>query len=109
MNTLVLGSQIYTKTELLRILRTSTGSGTKADASLILADQLVAANLNIANGADGAPVTSTMTDANAVFSLYPGKLPYGVRTNTTRGHQMVNDANVLNNYNNGLLTPGCTP
>jgi hypothetical protein len=108
-NTLVLGSQTYTKTELLRILRTSTGSGTKADASLILADQLIAAKLNIANGANGTPVTSTITDADAVLSLYPGKLPYRVRTNTTNGHRMVNDANVLNNYNNGLLTSGCTP
>jgi len=106
---LVLGSQTYTKTELLRILRTSTGSGTKADASLILADQLIAAKLNIANGANGTPVTSTITDADAVLSLYPGKLPYRVRTNTTNGHRMVNDANVLNNYNNGLLTSGCTP
>lgn len=49
-NTLALGSQTYTHAELLRILRTSTGSGTKADASLILGDQLIAAKLNIANG-----------------------------------------------------------
>ena len=105
----MLGSQTYTKTELLRILRTSTGSGTKADASLILADQLIAAKLNIANGADGTPVTSTIADADAVLSIYPGKLPYHVRPNTTNGHRMVNDANVLNNYNNGLLTSGCTP
>ena len=105
----MLGSQTYTKTELLRILRTSTGSGTKADASLILADQLIAANLNIANGADGTPVNSTILDANAVLGLYSGSLPYHVRTNTTNGHRMVNDANVLNNYNNGLLTSGCTP
>ena len=110
-NTLVLGSQTYTKTELLRILRTSSGSGTKADASLILADQLIAAKLNIANGADGTPVTSTIADADAVLGLpqYTGKLPFRVRTNTTNGHLMVNDANVLNNYNNGLLTSGCTP
>jgi hypothetical protein len=94
---------------LLRILRTPTGSGTKADASLILADQLIAAKLNIANGADGTPVTSTIADANAVLGLYSGPLPYRVRTNTTNGHRMVNDANVLNNYNNGLLTSGCTP
>ena len=105
----MLGSQTYTKTELLAILGTPVGKGTQADASLILADQLIAAKLNIANGADGTPVTSTIADADAVLSLYPGKLPYHVRTNTTNGHRMVNDANVLNNYNNGLLTPGCTP
>ena len=106
---MVLGSQTYTKTELLRILRTSTGSGTKADASLIRADQLIAANLKIHNGVDGTPVTSTIADANAVLSLYPDKLTYRVRTNTTNGHRIVNATNVLNNYNNGLLTSGCTP
>jgi len=46
---------------------------------------------------------------DAVLSLYPSKLPYRVRTNTTNGHRMVNDANVLDNYNNGLLTSSCTP
>ena len=39
----MLGSQTYTKTELLTILKTAIGKGTKADASLILADQLIAA------------------------------------------------------------------
>ena len=103
----MLGSQTYTKTELLRILRTPVGTGPRADASLILADQLIAAKLNIANGVDGTPVTSAIADANAVLSLYSGKLPYRVRPNSTNGQRMVNDANVLGNYNNGLLTPGC--
>jgi hypothetical protein len=102
---LTLGGQTYTKAELLRILRTRAGG----DASLILAYQLIAAKLNIANGANGTPVTSTITDADAVLSLYSGKLPYRVRPNSTNGHRMVSDAAVLNNYNNGLLTPGCTP
>ena len=58
-NSLMLGSQTYSKAELLTILRTRVGAGPKADASLILADQLIAAKLNIANGADGTPATST--------------------------------------------------
>ena len=105
----MLGSQAYTKAELLTILRTPIGKGTKADASLILADQLIAAKLNIANGANGTPVTSTIADADAVLSLYPGKLPYRVRTNTTNGQRMVNDATTLESYNSGLLTTGCSP
>src|SRR5437667_177991 len=96
-NSLMLGSQTYTKTELLRILRTPVGTGPRADASLILADQLIAAKLNIANGVDGTPVTSAIADANAVLSLYSGKLPYRVRPNSTNGQRMVNDANVLGN------------
>ena len=90
------------------ILGTPTGKGTKADASLILADQLIAAKLNIANGADGTPVTSTIADADVVLGPpYSGPLPYHVRTNTTNGHRMVNDAATLESYNNGLLTSGC--
>ena len=97
------------KSELLGILRTPVVKGPKADASLILADQLIAAKLNIANGADATPVTSTITDANTVLSLYSGKLPYRVRTNSPNGHRMVNDAATLENYNKGLLTAGCSP
>lgn len=106
---MTLGSQPYIKSELLGILRTPVGKGPKADASLILADQLIAARLNIANGADATPVTSTINDANTVLSLYSGKLPYRVRTNSPNGHRMVNDAATLENYNKGLLTAGCSP
>ncbi len=103
----MLGSQSYTKTQLLTILNTPVGTGKNADASLILAYQLIAAKLNIANGADGTPVTSIITDADAVLSLYSGKLPYKVKPNTTNGQRMVNDAATLESFNKGMLTPGC--
>jgi hypothetical protein len=74
---------------------------------LVPADQLIAAKLSIAICADGTPVNSTIADAEAALSLYPGKLPYNVRTNTTNGQRMVNDAATLESFNNGLLTPGC--
>jgi hypothetical protein len=106
---LTLGSQTYSQTELLKILKTATGTGPKADASLILADQLIAAKLNIANGSDDpAPLPSTITHADSLLSGYSGKLPYKVKTSSTNGQAMVNDASVLNNYNNAALTPGCT-
>jgi len=108
-NSLTLGSQTYTKTELLIILNTPIGSGKNADASLILADQLIAAKLNIANGVDPAPVSSTITHADSILSGYSGKLPYHVKPSSANGQAMVNDATVLNNYNNGALIPGCTP
>ena len=106
-NSLTLGTQTYSKAELLTILGMPVGKGHKADASLILADQFIAAKLNIANGADGTPVTTTIADADAVLSLYTGKLPYRVRTNTTNGQRMVNDAATLESFNKGTLTPGC--
>ena len=103
----MLGRQTYTKAELLTILKTRIGSGPKADASLILADQLIAAKLNIANGADGTAVTSTITHADSVLSGYCGKLTYKIRTNTTNGRGMVNDAATLESYNKDALTLGC--
>ena len=102
-NSLMLGSQTYSKAELLNILRTPV----RGDASIILAYQLIAAKLNIANGADGTPVTGTIADADAVLSLFSGKLPYGVRPNTTNGQRMVHDGATLESFNNGMLTPGC--
>ena len=104
-----MGSQSYLKTELLIILNTPIGSGKSADASLILADQLIAAKLNIANGVDAAPVSSTITHADSLLSGFSGKLPYHVKPSSANGQAMVTDATVLNNYNNGALTSGCTP
>jgi len=96
---MTLGSQSYTKTELLAILKTPI----KGDASLMLAHQLIAAKLNIANGANGTPVTSTITHANFLLSGFNGTLPYKVKPSSPIGQAMLNDANVLNNFNSGLL------
>ena len=78
---LTLGSQTYLKTQLLTILKMAVGTGPKADASLILADQLIAAKLNIANGSDPTPIDSTITHADSLLSALSGKLPYKIRTN----------------------------
>ena len=100
----MLGSQTYTKMELLHILMTPA----RGDASLILADQLIAAKLNIANGSDPTPISSTITHADSLLSMFSGKLPYNVKPSSAIGQMMVNDANTLDHYNNGLLTPGCS-
>jgi hypothetical protein len=101
----MLDSQTYNMTELLAILNTPGGG----DASIILAKQLIAAKLNIANGSDPTPVSSTLTHADSLLSMFSGKLPYHVKPSSATGQMMVNDANTLYNYNNGLLTPGCSP
>jgi len=101
---LTLGSQTYSKTELLNILKSSTTS----DASMILARQLIAAKLDIANGSDGTPVSSTIANADSLLSQFAGKLPYKVKTTSSIGKAMVNNATTLNNYNNGLLTQFCS-
>jgi hypothetical protein len=104
-NSLTLGGMTYSKSVLLKILGTPVGKGTKADASLILADQLIAAKLNIANGTDGTPVTSTIMNADSLLTGHP--IGSHVKPSSSTGQAMINDANVLNNFNNGLLTLGC--
>jgi concanavalin A-like lectin/glucanase superfamily protein len=102
---LSLGSQTYTQAELVVILNTPSGG----DASLALADQLIAAELNIANGSDPAPVSATIADAEALLSTFSGKLPYNVKPSSVTGNAMLSLAATLTQYNSGLLTPTCSP
>ena len=103
-HSLMLGSQTYNMTELLAILNNPGGG----DASMILAVQLIAAKLNIAAGSDPTPISSTITHADSLLSMFSGKLPYHVSPSSMIGQQMVNDGKTLDNYNNGRLTPGCS-
>jgi len=100
----MLGSQLYTKAELLAILNTPSGG----DASIILAKQLIAAKLNIAAGSDPTPIAATITHADSLLAMFSGKLPYHVTPSSTIGQQMVSDADTLDNYNSGRLTHGCS-
>ena len=104
---LTLGSQTYSKKELLKILNTANGNGNSSDASLTLADQLIAAKLSIANGSDPSPVADAVTNGDNLLSAYSGKLPYKVKRTSVAGQNMVSTANTLEIYNMGELTPGC--
>jgi hypothetical protein len=102
-NTLTLGGVTYTKAQLLAIMNNSTVS----DASIILAKQLIAALLNQANGSSPLPLCGVVADANTL--LTGCNLPCNVNTKSTLGKSMLNDANTLEAYNLGKLTPSCTP
>lgn len=104
---LTLGSQTYTQAELLVIFRTPIGRGNSADASLILAHQLIAAKLNLSNGSDPGPISGTVSAADARLSTFSGKLPYQVAPSSSAGRDMVNLARTLDEYNNGQFTPNC--
>jgi hypothetical protein len=104
---LTLGTHTYSQTDLLKILRAPIGSGNNADASLILADQLIAAKLNVANGADAAPVSASIATADALLSAYSGTLGYKVKPSSAAGKQMTAVAAELERYNTRLLTVGC--
>ena len=91
----------YTKSELLDILNMPI----KGDASLILARQLIAAKLNLANGSDPTPVSATISDADALIGA--ASIPMGIKPNSATGQLMTSYAGVLDDYNNGNLTPSC--
>ena len=102
--TLVLGSQTYTQSELLAVLR-ARHSG--ADASLLLARQLIAAKLNVANGSDPTTIGTTVADADRLLAMFAGSLPYGVPRSSALGRSMIGDRAALGRYNAGRDTPTC--
>lgn len=103
-SSLSLGGQTYNATQLWQIL-SKPGGG---DASNILAVQLIAAKLNIANGSDRSPVASVITAADNLLAGYTGLLPYSVSPSSDAGQFMTQRSTTLNAYNNGSLTPSCT-
>ncbi len=104
-NSLQIGRQVYTKSQLLPLLRATV----PADASMVLARQLIIACLNTANGSDPRPICQELTQAHGALSAFSGKLPYRVNVSSAAGRSMTALATRLNGYNNGLLTPNCLP
>jgi hypothetical protein len=112
---LSLGGQFYTPAQLLNILQTPPTGG---NAALILAHQLIAADLNIATGSTNFPISPAIDAiiilANSLLSAHCGttatRLPgCFVQASTGDGPAMVADADILDSFNEGTLTPVCTP
>jgi uncharacterized delta-60 repeat protein len=99
---LTVGSQTYTQEQLHALL----ASPTRGDASIVLAQQMIAALLNIANGVDPAPIADTLAHADALLSSFSGKLAYGVKTSSVIGQAMVADAALLDQFNKSAAS-GC--
>jgi sugar lactone lactonase YvrE len=106
-DSLILGNETYTKNELITLLRTPIGGPGGADASLILAHQLIATQLNIANGSNPEPIEDIIEEANDLLSSFSDKLPYRIRPSSGDGQEMVRIAEILDDYNNSRLTPDC--
>ena len=102
-SSLTLGTGTYNKAQLINIMNNTTTS----DASVILARQLIATLLNLANNSSPIPVSSTIADANR--QLDGCTLPCKVNVRSGNGAAMVKNASFLETYNTGGLTPGCTP
>jgi hypothetical protein len=106
-DSLTLGGQAYTRKGLLAILGASLDSGASSDASLLLADELITAKLNLARGSEKSLIAGTISDADTLLSSFNSKLPYHVEATSTTGQTMSELANLLDRYNSGTMTPGC--
>ncbi|UJR78209.1 hypothetical protein [Sandaracinus amylolyticus] len=98
-SSLVLGGRSYDAAALLAILRTAP----RGDASLILAHQLIAAELNAASG---ATASTDLAAAHAWLAANAGALPQGVRASSATGAAGVAIADALAGYNEGATGPG---
>jgi hypothetical protein len=99
-----LGNETYLKGDLVDLLKTPV----RGDASLILAKQLIAAKLNVANGSNASSVDTTIDEADDWLSSLGGRLPLGVHPSSDTGQNLTRLAEPLDEYNNGLL-PGGPP
>ena len=96
---LTLGSVSYTQTQLLAIFSTPV----KGNGLISLAHQLIAAKLNVANGASASAISSTIAAADALIGslVVP---PSGAGFLDPAVTSALNDA--LTSYNEGLTGPG---
>ncbi|HEX9120858.1 MAG TPA: hypothetical protein VF840_09995 [Terriglobales bacterium] len=96
-------SYTVTATQALNLLKIPV----KGDASVILSYQLIASLLNVASGTAAGPVSAAISDARDAIGA--GPLPLNVSPSSALGQRMVADAQMLNAYNSGALTPTCGP
>ncbi len=98
---LTLGTVVYNQAQLLSILNTpAAGNGL-----LILAHQLIAAKLNIANGADPATIAATIAASDALIG---GLVIPPVGSGYLSPSSVTSLKDMLDEYNNGTLgVPHC--
>jgi hypothetical protein len=100
-SSLKLGTVVYTKTQLLSILNTPA----QGNGLIILAHQLIAAKLNIAQGADPSPISAVVADADALIG---GNVCPPIGTGFLQPSLTDTDAQALDSYNNGNTSvPHC--
>ncbi len=98
-NGLYLGTVAYTAEQLLLILNTPA----KGNGLITLAHQLIAAKLNVANGADDTDVAASITAAdNLIGNLVVPPVGSGYLATSATSSLVT----ALTNYNEGLTGPG---
>ena len=104
---LVLGSQTYSQTELINLLKLQPAI---EDASVNLARPLIAAKLSASNGTNSSSVNSAIGLADTALKAFTGKLPYAVSKTSSTGSTMTNlvaqlDTGYGGSTSLGLMTP----
>jgi hypothetical protein len=95
---LTIGGISYAETQLLTVLNTSP----KGDAVIVLAYQLIAAELNILSGISHSSATDAIiADANSLLTGINLQSHTQVKTSSLLGSEMVADANYLDKFNSG--------
>jgi uncharacterized repeat protein (TIGR01451 family) len=95
---ITIGGVTYTKAEAIAILNTPPDG----DATYILAHQLIAARLNILNGADPDAVATTIVEADDWLATHP----LGSNPSNPDREEAIELSEILDDYNNGLIGPG---
>lgn len=97
-NTVTLGTITYNAAQLLLILNQPV----QGNGLVSLSQQLIAAKLNVAQGADATPVATTITSADALIA---GRVCPPIGTGALLPAQVSSLVSTLDSYNNGLLGP----
>ena len=96
---LTLGTVTYNQAQLLSILRTPVAG----NGLISLAHQLIAAKLNVANGAAGSSIAGAISSADALIG---GLVVPPVGTGTLKTNVTSSLVGQLDGYNNGVTGPG---
>ena len=104
METINLGCQTYTQSQAIAIMRHNSSH----DKTYTLAQQLIAAKLNIAcNGSDPSCIADAIAAADAWLCDHP--IGSGVTANSSAWQMIKATSNLLEKYNEGLLcAPSCS-
>lgn len=94
---LTVGAMPYTKQQCMDVLK----SVSTEDASIILAQELIASELNVIAGLTASEQEmQAIADADELLGKFPGRLPFFVDPQSPVGQEMMYLAEVLRKYNN---------
>ena len=94
-----LGNRTYTQKELLSILKEPV----RGNGLVLLARQLIAAKLNIANGSSNTEIKEYIEDADKIIGDF---LISPIGEDKLRPNETSKIAEMIDDYNNGLIGPG---